>query len=41
VVSLKIDRNVEMKAVYAIQEELRIVDGAALNVNYSSKTAVD
>jgi biopolymer transport protein ExbD len=40
-VSLKVDRNVEMKEVYAIQEQLRIVDGAALNVNYSSKTAID
>ncbi|MBN1542453.1 biopolymer transporter ExbD [candidate division KSB1 bacterium] len=40
-VSLKIDQQVEMERVTAIQEELRSVGGAALNVNYSTRTAAD
>lgn len=40
-VSLRIDRNVDMGLVMDIQEELRTVGGAALNVNYSTLTAVD
>ena len=40
-ISLRIDRDVEMGKVSAIQEELRTVGGAALNVNYSTRTAVD
>ena len=41
VVSLKIDKDMEMGKVQAIQEELRTVGGGALNVNYSSRTAPD
>ena len=41
VISLRIDRDVEMSRVTAIQEELRSVGGAALNVNYSTRTAAD
>ncbi|MBN1999726.1 biopolymer transporter ExbD [candidate division KSB1 bacterium] len=41
VVSLRIDKEVEMGTVTAIQEELRTVGGAALQVNYSTKTAAD
>jgi biopolymer transport protein ExbD len=41
VVSLKCDQNVEMSMVTDIQEQLRIIGGAALNVNYSSRTAGD
>ena len=41
VISLRIDRDVEMSRVAAIQEELRGVGGAALNVNYSTRTAAD
>ena len=40
-VSLRIDYQVEMDRVNAIQEELRAVGGAALNVNYSTRTAAD
>ena len=40
-VSLRIDKDVEMGRVIDIQEELRIVRGAALNVNYSSRTAAE
>ena len=41
VVSLKIDKDMEMGKVQAIQEELRTVGGGALNVNYSSRSASD
>jgi len=41
VVSLRIDRDTEMSIVTGIQEELRECGGAALNVNYSARTAVD
>ena len=40
-VSLRIDYQVEMDRVNAMQEELRAVGGAALNVNYSTRTAAD
>jgi biopolymer transport protein ExbD len=40
-VSLRVDYQVEMDRVTAIQEELRSVGGAALNVNYSTRTAAD
>ena len=40
-VSLRIDKDVEMGTVTAIQEELRDVGSTALNVNYSTRTAVD
>ncbi len=39
VVSLKIDERANMGFVMKIQEELRKAGGAALNVNYSTKTA--
>ena len=41
VVSLRIDKEVEMSLVTSIQEELRECGGAALNVNYSARTAAD
>jgi len=41
IVSMRIDREVEMGKVSAIQEELRTVGGGALNVNYSARTASD
>ncbi len=41
IVSLKIDSQVEMERVTQIHEELREVGEAALNVNYSAKTAAD
>jgi biopolymer transport protein ExbD len=41
VVSLKIDKDVEMGKVTAIQEELRIVGGGALNVNYAARKTAD
>lgn len=41
VVSLRIDKEVEMGLVTGIHEELRECGGAALNVNYSARTAVD
>jgi len=41
IVSLKIDKDVEMARVSAIQEELRTVGGGALNVNYSARTGSD
>ena len=41
IVSLKIDNQVGMGRVTAIHEELRAVGEAALNVNYSARTAVD
>jgi len=41
IVSLRIDKNVEMVRVSEIHEELRDVGGAALNVNYSSIQAAD
>ncbi len=40
-VSLRIDRDVEMSKVTAIQQQLRTVGSTALNINYSTKTAVD
>lgn len=40
-VSLKIDRQVEMAKVMSIQEELRDVGSTALNINYSAKTAAN
>ena len=40
-VSLKIDKNVEMSKVTAIQQQLRTVGSTALNINYSTKTAAD
>jgi biopolymer transport protein ExbD len=39
VVSLRIDERANMSFVSKIQEELRVAGGAALNVNYSTKTA--
>jgi len=39
VVSMKIDERANMGFVTKIQEELREAGGAALNVNYSTKTA--
>lgn len=39
VVSMKIDEQAKMATVTRIHEELREVGGAALNVNYSTKTA--
>ncbi len=39
VVSMKIDERAKMGFVTKIQEELREAGGAALNVNYSTKTA--
>ena len=41
VVSLRIDKEVDMETVTKVQEELRECGGAALNVNYSAKTAAD
>ncbi len=41
IVSLKIDNQVAMERVTQIHEELRKVGEAALNVNYSAKTAAD
>lgn len=40
-VSLRIDKEVEMSEVTAIQEQLRTVGSTALNINYSTKTAAD
>jgi biopolymer transport protein ExbD len=40
-VSLRVDRDVEMGVVSDIHEELRTAGGAALNVNYSTRTAAD
>jgi len=40
-VSLRIDKDVEMSKVTAIQQQLRTVGSTALNINYSTKTAVD
>jgi len=40
-VSLRIDKAVEMSKVTSIQEQLRTVGSTALNINYSTKTAVD
>jgi biopolymer transport protein ExbD len=39
VVSLKVDKQAKMLTVTQIHEELREAGGAALNVNYSTKTA--
>ena len=39
VVSMKIDERARMGFITKIQEELREAGGAALNVNYSTKTA--
>lgn len=39
VVSMKIDERARMGFITKIQEELRQTGGAALNVNYSTKTA--
>ncbi len=41
VISLRVDRDVEMGRVSAIHEELREVGGAALNINYSSTLAAE
>jgi len=40
-VALRVDMNSEMGIVSDIQEELRTVGGAALQVNYSTRTASD
>lgn len=40
-VALRVDMNSEMGIVSDIQEELRTVGGAALQVNYSTRTATD
>lgn len=40
VVSMKIDERANMELVTHIHDELREAGGAALNVNYSTKTAV-
>lgn len=40
-VSLRIDKDVDMGLVTDIHEELRTVGGAALQVNYSTRTAAD
>ena len=40
-VSLRIDKDVDMGRVTDIQEQLRELGGAALQVNYSSRTAAD
>ena len=39
VVSMKIDEQAKMGTITRVHEELREVGGAALNVNYSTKTA--
>lgn len=39
VVSMKVDEQAKMGAITRIHEELREAGGAALNVNYSTKTA--
>jgi len=39
VVSMKIDEQAKMRHITKIHEELREAGGAALNVNYSTKTA--
>jgi len=40
-VSLRIDKDVQMSKVTSIQQQLRTVGSTALNINYSTKTAVD
>ena len=40
-VSMRIDKDVDMGRVTDIHEELRTVGGAALQVNYSTRTAAD
>ena len=40
-VSLRVDKDVEMGLVTDIHEELRTAGGAALQVNYSTRTAAD
>lgn len=40
-VSLRVDRDVDMGVVTDIHEELRAVGATALNVNYSTRTAAD
>lgn len=40
-VSMRVDKDVDMGLVTDIHEELRVVGGAALQVNYSTLTAVD
>lgn len=40
-VSLRIDKDVDMGLVTDVHEELRTVGGAALQVNYSTRTAAD
>ncbi len=40
-VSMRIDKDVDMGLVTDIHEELRAVGGAALQVNYSTRTAAD
>jgi biopolymer transport protein ExbD len=40
-VSLRIDKDVQMGLVTDIQEQLRTARGAALNVNYSTRTAAE
>ncbi len=41
IVSMRIDNQVDMERVTAIHEELRAVGEAALNVNYSARTAAE
>jgi len=40
-VSMRVDKDVEMGLVTDIHEELRTAGGAALQVNYSTRTAAD
>lgn len=40
-VSLRADQEIEMKKITDIHEELRIVGASALNVNYSTRTAIN
>lgn len=40
-VSLRVDKDVDMGLVTDIHEELRAAGGTALNVNYSTRTAAD
>jgi biopolymer transport protein ExbD len=40
-VSMRIDKDVDMGTVTDIHEELRTVGGSALQVNYSTRTAAD
>ncbi len=40
-VSLRVDKDIDMGVVTDIHEELRTAGGTALNVNYSTRTAAD